>query len=316
MNGRNDQSWEQVPPLVGREDYASWKSSMRAWLESNDLWGCINEEEAYVADQKKMESTKMRIIVAASKQNYSYVQDATTPKEAWQMLEWEFENVGLMCKVDLLRTLTSTKLYDCRSVEEYVNRITTAAQKLRELKFEVKDEMVSTLLLCGLPDKYRLMILDLESSTAPITVDAMKEKLLRDVKQEGTQNEEVALFFHSKASVEHYKGNRRSREIWVRNKGTPGGGEKKGEDKPFFDFYTLCPELAAIVGANRLTWYEIQKKVRAIVEERKLYDPENKEYIICDEDFMKISKIKRIKLYDLLESLNNTLKHQHKIRIK
>ena len=311
MDGRNDQSWEQVPPLVGREDYACWKSLMRAWLESNDLWGCVTEEESYVADQKKMESTKMRIIVAASKPNYTYVQDATTPKEVWQMLEREFENVGLMCKVDLLRTLTSTKLYDCRSVEEYVNRITTAAQKLRELKFEVKDEMVSTLLLCGLPDKYRLMILDLESSTAPITVDTMKEKLLRDVKQEGTQNEELALFFHSKASVEHYKGNRRSREgrdSWGRNKGTPGSGEKKGEDKAFFHFYTLSPELAAIVGANRLTWYDIQEKVRAIVEERKLYDPENKEYIICDEELMKISKIKRIKLCDLLDSLNKHFK--------
>ena len=311
MDGRNDRSWEQVPPLVGREDYASWKSSMRAWLESNDLWGCVTEEEAYVANQKKMESTKMRIIVAASKQNYSYVQDATTPKEAWQMLEREFENVGLMCKVDLLRTLTSTKLYDCRSVEEYVNRITTAAQKLRELMFEVKDEMVSILLLCGLPDKYRLMILDLESSTAPITVDAMKEKLLRDVKQEGTQNEEVALFFHSKASVEHYKGNRRSRDgrdSWSRNKGTPGSEEKKGEDKVFFHFYTLSPELAAIVGANRLTWYDIQEKVRAVIEERKLYDPENKEYIICDEELMKISKIKRIKLCDLLDSLNKHFK--------
>lgn len=311
MNGRNDQSWEQVPSLVGREDYASWKSSMRAWLESNDLWGCVAEEKSYVADQKKMESTKIRIIVAASKQNYTYVQDATTPKEVWQMLEREFENVGLMCKVDLLRALTSTKLYDCRSVEEYVNRITTAAQKLRELKFEVKDEMVSTLLLCGLPDKYRLMILELESSTAPITVDTMTKKLLRDVKQEGTQNEEVALFFHSKASVEHYKGNRRSRESrdsWDRNKGTPGSGEKKGEDKAVFHFYTLSPELAAIVGANRMTWYDIQKMIRAIVEERKLYDPENKEYIICDEELMKISKIKRIKFSDLLDTLDKHFK--------
>lgn len=139
-----------------------------------------------------MSKARAKIVLSIRKQNYGHIQDADTPQEAWNRLKNAFEDKGLTRKVGLLRTLTS-RLVDCTSIEEYVNRITTTAHSLKELDFEVKDEMVGALLLSGLPEEYRPMIMGLESSGTPITTDSIK--LLQEVKckaeQQGT---EAALY--------------------------------------------------------------------------------------------------------------------------
>ena len=196
MDVTNTQNLGHIEKLVGRENYSSWKFAMQAYLECDDLWGCITGEATYLADQKKMNKAKAKIILSMDKQNYSHIQDTVTPKDAWEKLESVFEDSGLTRKVVLLRTLTSTKLVDCRSVEEYVNRITNTAHKLKEADLEVKDEMVGALLLSGLPEEYKPMIMALESSGTPITMDAMKVKLLQGIKGDkglSTQNSETAF---------------------------------------------------------------------------------------------------------------------------
>lgn len=186
-----------IEKLMGRENYSSWKFAMQAYLECDDLWGCITGEAAYIADQKKINKAKAKIILSTDKQNYSHAEDTATPREAWEKLKSVFEDGGLTRKVGLLRTLTSTKLADCRSVEEYVDRITNTAHKLKEADLEVKDEMVGALLLSGLPEEYKPMIMALESSGTSITMDAMKIKLLQDIKGDkglSTQNSETAFY--------------------------------------------------------------------------------------------------------------------------
>lgn len=97
----------------------------------------------------------------------------------------------------LLKNLTSVRLVDCNSVEEYVNKIITTAHKLKELQFEVKDEMVAALLLSGLPDDYKPMIMGLKSSGTALKVDAVKVKILQEVQTintEKTADQEAALY--------------------------------------------------------------------------------------------------------------------------
>lgn len=51
------------------------------------------------------------------------------------------------------------------------------------MSFEVKeDEWIGTLLLAGLPDKYKPMIMGIENSNTPIT--SIKTKLLQEVKDD------------------------------------------------------------------------------------------------------------------------------------
>ncbi|RLU22290.1 hypothetical protein DMN91_004568 [Ooceraea biroi] len=53
--------------LEGRENFASWKFAMQTLLESEDLWGCIEEKPDYIADSKKMNKTKAKIILSLAK---------------------------------------------------------------------------------------------------------------------------------------------------------------------------------------------------------------------------------------------------------
>lgn len=82
----------------------------------------------------------------------------------------------------LLQTLITTKVENYATVEEWINVIMSTANKLNGIGFVVNDEWIGTLLLAGLPDVYNLMIMEIESSGIKITGDAIKEKLLQDVK--------------------------------------------------------------------------------------------------------------------------------------
>lgn len=78
-----------------------------------------------------------------------------------------------------------------------------------------------------------------------------------------------------------------------------GGGKGTGYTRP----YTLSPELAAICGAEALPRHEVVKKVWAIIKERNLYDPKNKQYAICDSELQKVIGVKRFRTFGMLKYL-------------
>lgn len=84
-----------IEKLVGRENYATWKFAMEAYLQSEDLWGCVTGEDTYLSDAKKMTKARAKIILSVEKQNYSHLQNTRTPQEAWQKLKDTFEDTGL-----------------------------------------------------------------------------------------------------------------------------------------------------------------------------------------------------------------------------
>lgn len=67
--------------------------------------------------------------------------------------------------------------------------------------------------------------------------------------------------------------------------------------------YNLSPELSALMGADSLPRHEVVKKVWAIIKERDLYDPKNKQFAICDDELMKVMKVKRFRTFGMLKHL-------------
>lgn len=104
---------------------------MQVFLECEELWRCMQGIPLYTENARKMAKAKARIILSVEKQNYSYVRNASMPKEAWKSLQKAFEDKGLTRKVGLLRALTTAKL-ECKSIKIYVNEIMETAQKLSE----------------------------------------------------------------------------------------------------------------------------------------------------------------------------------------
>ncbi|XP_055852501.1 uncharacterized protein LOC129916525 [Episyrphus balteatus] len=78
-------------------------------------------------------------------------------------------------------------------------------------------------------------------------------------------------------------------------------GPRKGTG--FTRPYTLSPQLSALMGAESLPRHEVVKKVWAIIKERNLYDPKNKQYAICDAELLEVMKIKRFRTFGMLKYL-------------
>lgn len=98
--------------------------------------------------------------------------------------------------------MTATRLDDCKDIEDYVNKIMSAAHKLMQMdKNSISDEWIVTFLLAGLSRRYDPMIMALESSSIALTPDAIKTKLLQDVKPDESTNSNIKALYS--------KGNRR-----------------------------------------------------------------------------------------------------------
>ncbi|XP_018403755.1 PREDICTED: retrovirus-related Pol polyprotein from transposon TNT 1-94 [Cyphomyrmex costatus] len=204
-----------IEKLKGRDNYSTWRFAMQTYLEHEDLWECVTGDND---NEKKNKRARAKIILCTV--NYVHVQDTTTAKETWDKLKSAFEDSGLMRRVGLLKLLTTTKLGNCATVDEYVNTIITTAHKLNGIGFKVNEEWIGSLLLAGLPEEYKPMIKGLESSGTPITGDTIKTKLLQDIKVEKTgkvADSETAL--HIKTQKNRYKGNV-NQKSWYLDSGT------------------------------------------------------------------------------------------------
>lgn len=76
-----------------------------------------------------------------------------------------------------------------------------------------------------------------------------------------------------------------------------------GKGNGFTRPYTLSPDLAALMGAEALPRHEVVKKVWAIIKERNLYDPKNKQFAICDPELHKVMGVKRFRTFGMLKFL-------------
>uniref|UniRef100_A0A182Q6V6 Uncharacterized protein n=1 Tax=Anopheles farauti TaxID=69004 RepID=A0A182Q6V6_9DIPT len=97
-----------------------------------------------------------------------------------------------------------------------------------------------------------------------------------------------------------------SDEDWKRSKPAPKAkkastGAKKGSG--YTRPYTLSADLASLCGAESLPRHEVVKKIWAIIKERNLYDPKNRQYAICDADLQKVIGVKRFRTFGMLKYL-------------
>lgn len=180
-----------IERLKGRDNYDTWTFMVRAYLEHEGLWNCVEGNET---DATKLVKAKSKIILLIDPINHSHFKLAETAKEMWDNLKSAFQDNGLTRRVGLLHTLITTKLSESNSVESYVNRIVNTAYKLKSVGMDVSDEWIGTLLLAGLLADYKPMIMGLESSGIKITADSIKTKILQDVKLDSADQIESVMF--------------------------------------------------------------------------------------------------------------------------
>ena len=153
-----------VPLLKGRENYRPWSIKMRAFLKHQDLWCTIEAPitqdgtaGTISTDAIKVTKAHATIEMACDDNILSIIEKKTTPKAAWDALKSAFEDGGYSRLVGLLIKLTTTKLVDCASVEDYIDIIMKTNNQVNDVGVVMPDVAVGALMLTGLPEKYRTL---------------------------------------------------------------------------------------------------------------------------------------------------------------
>lgn len=163
-----------IDRLRGRENFDTWKVAAKSYLTINGYWSCIKATVSEAASSdvvEKHEKALSELTLLIEPTLYSYIDGKTTIKDAWEALTGAFDDSGTCRKVFLLQQWINTKLSECNGMEEYVNKMTTSWARLKSLGFKIDEEVGASILLAGLPNEYKPMILGIEKSSEKLTMD-------------------------------------------------------------------------------------------------------------------------------------------------
>lgn len=79
------------------------------------------------------------------------------------------------------------------------------------------------------------------------------------------------------------------------------GGRGKGGG--YTRAYKLSPALAELMGQEEMPRHEVVKRVWTIIKEKNLYDPNNKQFAICDDALYKVIGTKRFRTFGMMKYL-------------
>ncbi|XP_058982660.1 uncharacterized protein LOC105262273 [Musca domestica] len=187
--------------LRGRENFDTWKRQAKSYLILKNSWKIIENGLAVDANEKDKENNEKalaEITLMVEPSNFAHIAKAKSAKEAWQALVSSYEDTGLTRKVELLKQLVQLKLSDCDNVEDYVNRMIMASMKVQQAGLKIDDELVASLMLAGLPEEFKSLVLAVENSKTQLNVDMVKNLLLQDAKFDGIKKEDAAFISKKK----------------------------------------------------------------------------------------------------------------------
>lgn len=179
----NNHTHISVEKLKGRENFDTWEVSAKSYLVIKDLWKWTSVEPDPTKDSEVNKDLKAlsELTLLLDPAIYSYISGKNTTKTAWESLQQSFKDGGTCRKVATLQQFVTLKFEDCSSMEEYVNKMNLLYSKVQIAGFNIDENVAGSLMLAGLPDEYKPMILGIENSAKTITVDFVKTLLLQDV---------------------------------------------------------------------------------------------------------------------------------------
>lgn len=212
-NGNGKISFER---LKGRENFDEWRIAARSYLIIKKIWNVI---EKPIPPDESPETNALaisEITLMIEPSLYSYIKETKSAKEVWDGINKSFADSGTVRKVTIMSQLVSIKLEKIGNMEKYINEILLYWAKSKIAGFKIEEDVIASLLLGGLPDQYRAMILGIENSGKELTVDYIKTVLLQGIKDpiltKSENDEEKAMpakfGFKMKKGVKNTKGKR------------------------------------------------------------------------------------------------------------
>lgn len=181
---------DKIDKLKGRDNYDEWKLAAKWQLQIKGFWPCI---EGTDTDQAKNMIAIATIGSMLESSCYACILDCETGKAAWNALAKMYDDNGTLRRMDLLKYLIRLELNDCDSMEDYINKMMTTHQKLTKSGTVIADGLVAQIMLAGLPDQYRPMVMAIANCGKDLTTDFVKTNLVQEVKHEKPNGESSAL---------------------------------------------------------------------------------------------------------------------------
>ena len=186
----------KIEKLNGR-NYQSWKYNMKLVLMEKGLWGIADGSEVKVevaadADAKtktasekdwKLRSDKAYSLIALNVEPdiQIHITGTSNAKEAWNLLQKHFEVVSVSHIVRLSRRFYAAVMQEEDDLLDFITKMTSVAQELRELKEDISEKKFATTILGALPESYESFLSGFNTVSADdITWDSVKSLLTEE----------------------------------------------------------------------------------------------------------------------------------------
>ncbi|KAG6508046.1 hypothetical protein ZIOFF_033401 [Zingiber officinale] len=244
-------------PQLTKVNYENWRIQMKALLGSVDCWEVAQEgfEEpestaGYSAAQNKvLKETRSKdktalymLFRAVDESGFEKIANATTSKEAWDILETAYKGADRVKQVRLqtLRNeLEGMKMKESEGVSDYITRVQTVVNQLNRDGEKLSDARVVEKILRSLTDSFENVVCAIEESKDLVmfTIDELAGSLLaheyRKKKKKKEETLEQAL--QTKASINgekiFYSQNFRGKWRGHGDRGNSRGGRSRGQER-------------------------------------------------------------------------------------
>ena len=176
---------------LNSDNYQMWKFKMEMLLSKDDTWDVLTTDRPDVDNQewdKKNRQARATIALLVEDEQLIHIKGEDTAKGMWNALRRLHESSSLNNKLYLLRKLYQSKLTPEGDMQEHIRSVLEIVAQLRDLGEEIKDNHVTAILLCSLPESYNPLINALETrSEAELTLQLVKSRLSDEYKRRKEQ---------------------------------------------------------------------------------------------------------------------------------
>lgn len=184
---------------LDEKNYDSWKLQIKSVLIHSELWSYVSGAEVKPDNgsaatwSNKDEKALATILLCVKPSQLNYIKNCKTSNEAWIILQNTHQPQGPARKVTLFKQLLQLKMQENTHVLPHLNNFSSLVEKLKEISIELKDELLSIILLSSLPNSFENFVLAFEARDTLPTCENLKIKLLEEGhRREGIESNSIA----------------------------------------------------------------------------------------------------------------------------
>ncbi|XP_044477555.1 uncharacterized protein LOC123204817 [Mangifera indica] len=169
-------------PRLTKENYGTWCLNIKVVLGSQDAWDIVqkgyvqpeneanlpqNKKDALAKKKKKDQQALTLIHQCLDDSMFVKMADATTSKEAWEILQSSFQGVDKVKRVRLqsLRgDFEALRMKDSKSISDYCSRVKAIVSQMKRYGDQIEDIRVVEKILRSLTPKFDDAVCVIEES--------------------------------------------------------------------------------------------------------------------------------------------------------